>query len=340
MHTLTAFCFLVSTLAHSPTLAVEPITQNETSKNAYSIVAHVVRDDGSIAEGARVLLMSHEAMLGFPMLASERLPDASTGRVLFEHVAPTGYTVIARWEQPVRLLPHEHAKVTPNAGDLPTTPPVWWGFLNDVKPGTTVHEIMLAPGAKQEFRVTNSNGDLVSQVQIRAALRSSDGFMANANSVAFPTITLDRRITANDGRFALDGLAPGEWVCVLAAANYGRTEPFTLAVPSRGIREILVPKFLSISGEIHAPEGMSNAKVWVGVSYPDSYVLVSEDGQVAANLDSAGKFEIRNVRPGRARLRAESVDADRRVCKSKEIEIILEPGKDLHGVQLDLVAVK
>jgi hypothetical protein len=335
---IVSLCFLARVFAHSPTVGVEPIAPQDAGDDTSSLVARVVRADGSSVEGAQVSLISKESMHGLPMHASGSVSDASTGRVQFEHIPATSYTLIARWEQPVHLRSREQAKPKSDSGDLPTTSPVWWGVLTDVKPDTTVHEITLAAGAKQEFRVTTANSDSISQVEIHAVLRASGGFMADAGAASFPAFTLDRHITTNAGRFALDGLAPGLWACALSADKYGRTEPFTLSVPSQIVREIVVPKFLSIAGEIHAPEGVSNAKVWVGITYTDACTVA--DGQVATYSDSTGKFEIRSARPGKATLRAESIDADRRLYRSKEVEILLEAGKDTRGVQLDLAPIK
>jgi hypothetical protein len=313
-------------------------SEQHDAQIADTVSARIVRNDGSVAPKVRVLLLSTKSFLGLPMNAAELLADASTGRVRFERVRPGKYTLVARWEpEPEQAKSGEQSNSA--TGVVPTTPSVWWGFAQDVSPNSDDLTITLSPGEKQSVAVTTSSGAPVGEVQIRVALKTANSFAAAPGTTAQRTVTLDRRVSTKAGRFVVDGLAAGEWACVVSIPEFGRTEEFTMRVPSDSPRDILVPQFISIAGEVHAPDGFSAAKAWVGLAYPTTYLSVFEDGQVATYTDQAGKFEIRNARPGRATLKSETRSGNHR-AECRDTELILAPGKDLRGVRVELAAVK
>ena len=91
-----------------------------------------------------------------------------------------------------------------------------------------------------------------------------------------------------------------------------------------------------MSGLVRAPEGVSVSNVWVGVRYEPTYLLIPEDGQSATYTDKAGAFTIHNVRPGRVTLRASAGHEDYQF----DTELILESGKDMKDIRIELTATK
>jgi hypothetical protein len=300
-----------------------------------SVSAHILLDDRTIPTGASILLFSPKQLMGLPVFAAEVGADSSTGGLRFEHVPKGKYTIVARWE-PKKKRHHGSADSDSGSEAVPATDPVWWGFCADVTPGSMDHEIVLSRGSRQPIFVKTETGEPVEEIRAVLALRAATSFVATPGAIAMRTLTLERHAKTKDGHLVLDGLVPGEWTCVLSVPEYGRTAELSLEVPTDAEREIVVPRFLSVTGEVHAPEGVSVAKVWVGLEYDRTYVLVPEDGQVATYTDESGHFVISKARPAHVTLRA-SADFEHYMSTT---EFVLEPGKDLKDVRIDLTKAK
>jgi hypothetical protein len=314
-------------------------TSQQASKTKASRVvsAHLLFEDHTIPAGARILLVSTKHLLGSPRYAAEVGADPSTGHLEFDHVPEGKYTLVARWE-PKKNRHREDAGSSPSSETIPATDPVSWGFCWDVTPGSEDHEIILSPGSRQSILVKTETGEPGEDVRAVLALRASKSFVSAPGVLAEPTLTLERHIKAKDGHLVLDGLAPGEWTCVFSISGYGRTAELSLEVPATTEQEIVVPRFLSVAGEVHAPEGVSVAKVWVGLEYDPTYAFVPADGQVATSTDESGRFTISDARPGSVKLKAQA-ELNHTVYMGYS-EMVLEPGKDLKDVRIDVTKSK
>jgi hypothetical protein len=305
------------------------------TKPCDSVSVRLLFEDGQPAGGAFVSLISTELLLGLPLSGQGKASDATTGRVEFEGLRSGHYTLVARWK-PKRGSPQSKADRRGENADLPRTDPLWWGIRGDVSPAAEEVEIMLVRGAEQVVSVKTTEDESVARVHVRLALKASNSFVPAHDSPLPPPVMLDCWLETKAGRFVLDGLVPGEWEYVFAARDYGRTEILSSSLPNEGVLQVSVPRFLTVAGEVHVPEGVSPAEVWVGIRYEDTRSWMSEDGQVATSTDVDGRFVITSARPGRATLRAESTGPR---CLA-ELPIVIQPGKDLAQLRVELKPAK
>jgi hypothetical protein len=300
---------------------------------ADSISVRVTLPDGHPAAQARVLLSSDAQLIGIPMWAAELLTD-DAGLARFDHVKRGSYSLVVRLEPTHKLA---DTKTEPSkSDDIPCTPPVWWAFTKAASPASREIAMVLSAGVKQALRVKTASGVPIDELQIRLTLIRGETFTVTSGTRAVPTVLLDRRVRPSDGRLVVDGLVPGEWACVLSDAKYGRTTELSLLVPAGKETEFIIPRFISISGEVRAPDGAASVGTWVGLKYPPGHLFIFEDGQVAAFTDKNGKFVISNARPGTATLKAEAIKNG----GTAERELLLDTDKDVAEVRLELQRAK
>jgi hypothetical protein len=310
--------------------------QDQSPSNVNNVVlCHLRLPDKSLPVGARVMLISTKSMLGMPTYMTEVIVGASDGIGRFERTPPGQYDLVARWEPRASARPPKpepNGKFTPS----PAADAVWWGFCPNISPGPDDHEIVLAQGEKQTILVKCETEVPVKKVRAVLALKSCVGLTPMNLRFPPPTLALVREATTKDGHLVLDGLAPGKWACVLSIPDYGRTGEFSLEVPAKDESEVVVPRFISIAGQVHAPEGVAVSHVWVGLEYEPTFTLIPEDGQVATTTDDSGAFLISHARPGRVKLKA-SAEQEHYMF---EADLVLASGKDLEGIQINLAKRK
>lgn len=326
-----AHCSIVpsSTKTSSSTLQQPDLQQSPSL-----LEATLLLEDGSAAGRAWVLLDSSVASNGVPLISRVKQADAETGLVRFERVPAGTYTLMARWQRDREDLASE-SLMRPSAGALPPTTRIWWGFRGGLSPTNAAHTVTMAEGSSQRFLVGSGSGDHVDEVFVRLALKTAKGF-SFPRKKAEAMLTIVRYAQSVREGFELQGLVTGEWTCVLAIPSYGRTKEFSVVVPQEDVIEMTVPRFISVAGEVRCPKGVQVSDVVLTLRYEPTYLSIVEDTQTSATSASDGKFTIKNVRPGRARLEASAERGKYRF----EADLDLESGKSVTGLLVDLALAK
>lgn len=323
-------CPIVQSPRASSTLGQE----QKAPKQSSVLAARLQLEDGTVAGKAWVLLESKDNLMGFPVHSQASRTDPESGLVRFENVLPGKYTLVGRW-QADHEEPSSESLMRPSAAALPPSTPVWWGFRDEIVPTDSEYRLTLVGGIKQRFLVRTATDDRVDEVFVRLALKREKGY-SSPLKMADGMLTIVRYVQASDDGFELNGLAPGAWTFVLTIPGYGRTGEVSLTVPHDDVNRVTVPKFITVSGKVRTTEGMQVSDVWVGIRYDPTYLHIVEDTQTATSSDRNGRFTIKNVRPGHVKLRA-SAERGRYLF---ETDLVLESGKNLADVWIDLVRAK
>lgn len=292
-----------------------------------------------VPEGPTTVTLSSEwsapGILGLSTSVQSRSIEAGSDHVFLKDVPPDPCLLVACHQTPPKLV-REAQRAAARAGEVPKTGGVWWAFTAGARADALEIELTLEPGREQNFLVRTAPEVPAEKVTVVYSLKSTSGLPARSMSPIPDPFQLSKRVQTKAGRFVLEGLLPGEWVCAVQVTDHGRTEEFTLTVPADGEHEVLVPRFLKLAGKIVGPEGEPVEAAWVGIEYAPTFLGGSLDTQVASSSDAQGAFTLMYARPGHGKLKASSDDGRLRA----EQDIVIVAGEDQLELSLELKAAK
>jgi len=198
--------------------------------------------------------------------------------------------------------------------------------LEDVRPGATGLVLVFGSGTDVSGVVHDERGAPVPAFRVQATLvvqRDSDW---NDGASGFGA-----SFEADDGRFTLAAVPPGRWQFQVAARGFGTSEAVERRLPDE-IEPLAftLGRVATVSGLVRTPAGSPAANATVVVRSEDRLRGHMKDEPVAAELD--GSFRLEKLEPGAVTLRARADG----FAESDPLVLVLQPGEELHGLELRL----
>jgi protocatechuate 3,4-dioxygenase beta subunit len=203
--------------------------------------------------------------------------------------------------------------------------------LEDIQPGTTGLILVLEPGDRVTGKAVDDLGEPISRFLISAepqtggpsTLDKDDGFQ--------------RIVITLDGSFAVDGLRDGAWVLSAHADDHASSEKVVITSPGAGEVEFVLPRHGRVHGIVRGPGGdpVSGANVQMEAAAegePQTIEIMYGNWGGKATTDGEGRFEAKDIAPGRKAVYATSEDFGQGLPSY----ITVEPGATLEGVALRL----
>ena len=212
-------------------------------------------------------------------------------------------------------------------------PVTWVARKNAVRPDGTELALVLEPPVGVAGRVVNDLGEPVERFTVQARTKTS-GLLAGVGAE-----NTTGEFEADDGRFFLEGLRPGEWEAFASAEGHGRAEPLPLSVPQLEGAELVLTldRAATVVGKVVDPSGqpVAGAKVAPKVTLGDIGRIALEQASgthlEAETLDD-GSFELGGLPTGALELVASHAE----LAQSLPAPVELVPAERLEGLVLEL----
>ncbi len=205
----------------------------------------------------------------------------------------------------------------------------------DGKGTTDLGTVQLAPGATVRGVVVDAQGEPVAEAEVLAQGGGRAEIARFLNGLEGPSA-----VTAGDGSFALEDLAPGAPLDLIAIhPGYAPGEAPGVAVPSAAPVRIVLQPTSRVSGRVTGSDGkpVAGANVGLDESSRGSAQRLWEISLRASHkavTDDAGSFSFEGVSPGPIALVADAPRHQVQALTGLEVK----PGQDLSGVEIVLPA--
>ena len=203
--------------------------------------------------------------------------------------------------------------------------------LPDGNGSSDLGTVQLAPGGAIRGVVSDAQGEPVANAEVAAQGADRDGLsflLGEAESTA--------AVTAADGSFALEDLAPGRTLdLVVTHPGFGPTSAPGVAVPTPTPLRVVLRPTARVSGRVLDPDGKPVAGATVAVS-EDARELSSSrsmgGGPKQGIADDEGGFAFADVAPGPFELSADAPQHQSAELRGLEVK----PGQELSGLEIVL----
>ena len=187
--------------------------------------------------------------------------------------------------------------------------------VDGIRPGQAPLTVILRSASTIRGKVVDDLGHPVERFSIEASATNEAPAVVVADSVS-------ARFQAEDGAFALGGLADGEWMLV-ASDEWGVSGPESgpIAAPGSALVVLVVPRAAELTGVVLEPSGA-----------PAPFADVEPSSGPYSTTDASGRFRLTHVDPGSVSLTASS----KSWAHSLPLNVAAKPGETIVDLVLQL----
>ncbi len=317
----------------APSRAEMPARQRGVPAPDLRIVLHPGRTAfGMVIDGRRRPVAGAAVSLQ-PTLPADLLARARALRNPEQIPATTGAS--GRFE--VKHLPAGAFDLTVRArGFAPITVPAL--AIPEGKGTTDLGTVQLAPGGAVHGVVVDPQGEPIADAEVRAAGADRDGMSLRGGRPGDAGTA--SAVTADDGSFTLEDLAPGVALDVTAThPGYGPGGAPGVAVPSGTPVRIVLQPVSRVSGHVLGPDGKPVAGASVALNESPrrlggAFFQMPSRRLHEGMTDDEGAFSFPDVAPGSFQMSASAPGHQRAELRGLEVKA----GQDLSGIAIQLPA--
>ena len=287
---------------------------------------------GTVIDGRRRPVAGAEVSLR-PSLPADLMARAREARNPERIPATTGAS--GRFE--MRNLPAGTFDLTVRArGFAPITVPAL--AIPEGKGATDLGTVQLAPGGAIHGVVVDPQGEPIADAEVQARGADRDGPVFRESRPG--DVGTGSAVTAADGSFTLEDLAPGVALDVIAThPGYGPGGAPGVAVPSETPVRVVLQPVSSVSGHVLGPDGKPVAGASVALHESPRRLGGAFFQSPGRHLhegvtDDEGAFAFADVAPGPFQMSATAPGHQRAELRGLEVK----PGQDLSGIAIQLPA--
>ncbi|PYQ59191.1 MAG: hypothetical protein DMF53_19190, partial [Acidobacteria bacterium] len=202
---------------------------------------------------------------------------------------------------------------------------------------TDLGTVQLAPGGSIHGAVVDPQGEPVADAEVQTKGADRDGLAFREGQAGGDTASA---VTAADGSFTLEDLAPGVALDVIVThPGYGPGAAPGVAVPSEAPIRVVLQPVSSVSGHVLGPDGKPVAGASVALNESPrklggAFFQAPSRRLHEGVTDDEGAFVFADVAPGPFQMSASAPGHQRAELRGLEVK----PGQDLSGIAIQLPA--
>jgi hypothetical protein len=206
--------------------------------------------------------------------------------------------------------------------------PKWRAQATNVASGAEL-ELVLTPGLSLVGAVVDELGAPITKFAVHAREARESRYEMGGGSDMWS------RFEAEDGRFSLEGFAPGAWTVHATAKGFTDSDAAPVQIPHSGAPLVLaLARVASVSGVVVDEDGKPIEKASVQAEWERGSRGRIIDSSAAASTNSKGEFKLRDAPAGPVTLQVRHA----RFAENKSTQLSLAPGAEHKGVRIVLVS--